>query len=394
MLTVSNIDSLTRSSTFSSAGGCDEVFVSIATPQGLSFPEALALLTTRYSAALAQLGLSDATAVFCRVFLSDILNQKTALLGSPLHGRLRASCALSIIEEKPVGSGPVSLLAYHLRHPKQALAKHLSQPTPDDWRNHLVVKGRNYSLLLTANETGGDALNAYAQTKTIFDSVNSRIEANGMSLLDNAIRTWVFVRDVDNHYQNMVRARREYFAAHGLTDKTRYLASTGILGMTSSPEKIVSVDSLSIGGLAPGQVIRMDALSHLPPTIDYGVTFERGLRVRFGDRSHLYVSGTASIDAKGDVLHEGDAKLQTRRTVENFRALLEAQSATLDDVAYYIAYVRNAHDRQQVAAVLEEELGTNTPLLLTEAAVCRPAWLVELEGVAIIPDRSEFPPFL
>ena len=138
----------------------------------------------------------------------------------------------------------------------------------------------------------------------------------------------------------------------------------------------------------------MEALSHLRPTILYGVTFERGLRVRFGDRSHLYISGTASINSQGEVLHEGDAGLQTRRAVENVRALLEAQSATLADLAYVIAYVRNVHDRQQVRKVLDEELGEGTPLVFAEAAVCRPAWLMELEGVAIIHDRSEFPPFL
>ena len=384
----------TRCSTFSAAAGCDESFLSIATTEGLSFSEALAELSGRYSSALDRAGLSDATAVFCRIFLSDILNQKTLLLKSALCGRLRASCALSIIEQRPVGGGPVALLAYHIRDPKGALTKQWLYPSSDGWRNDMIVRGRSYSLLLTANHTGGEPCNAYAQTKTIFDSLNSLVEQNGMRLRDNGIRTWVYVRDLDNHYTDMVRARREFFAEHGLTEKTRYLASTGILGMTYSPEKIVSVDSLSVGGLAAGQIVRMEALSHLRPTILYGVTFERGLRVRFGDRSHLYISGTASINSQGEVLHEGDAALQTRRAVENVRALLEAQSATLDDLAYVIAYVRNGHDRQQVRKVLDEELGVGTPLVFAEAAVCRPAWLMELEGVAIIRDRSEFAPFL
>jgi hypothetical protein len=34
------------------------------------------------------------------------------------------------------------------------------------------------------------------------------------------------------------------------------------------------------------------------------------------------------------------------------------------------------------------------PLVFTEAAVCRPTWLMEIEGVAIMPDESEMPPFL
>ena len=383
-----------RCSTFSTAEGCGEVFISIATPEGVRFSDALAELAHSYSAALDRMGLSDATAVFSRVFLSDILNQKPALIRSQLHNRLHASCALSIIEQKPVAGGPVALLSYHLRDPKNAMMKHLLKPDPDDWRNGLLVKGRNYSLLWTANNTGGDTFDAYAQTKAIFDRLNSLIGEQGMNLLDNGIRTWVYVRDVDNHYKDMVRARREYFAAHDLTEKTRYLASTGILGMTFSPEKIVSVDSLSIGGLAAGQTVRMEARSHLSPTILYGVTFERGLRVRFGDRSHLHISGTASINVKGEVLYPGDAEAQTRRTIENVRALLEAQGATLNDMAYGIVYMRNAHDRDLVGRVLDDDLGEKVPLVFAEAAVCRPAWLVELEGVAIIPDKTGFPPFL
>src|ERR1035437_9989654 len=107
MLEFLTIGDLTRCSTFSVAGGCDETFISIATPEGLSFSDALAELTHRYSSAVDRIGLSDSTAVFSRIFLSDILNQESALLRSTLFNRLRASCAVSIIEQKPMGSGPV-----------------------------------------------------------------------------------------------------------------------------------------------------------------------------------------------------------------------------------------------------------------------------------------------
>jgi hypothetical protein len=113
------------------------------------------------------MGLSDSTAVFCRIFLSDILNQKSALLPSTLCGRLRTSRALSIIEQKPIGSGPLSLLSYHLGDPKKAPTKQLSQPTSDGWRNDLVVKGSSYSLFLAANQTDGETFNTYTQTQAI-----------------------------------------------------------------------------------------------------------------------------------------------------------------------------------------------------------------------------------
>ena len=108
--------------------------------------------------------------------------------------------------------------------------------------------------MLTANYSNDAAFDAQLQTDLVFKSLNATIERNGMRLLDNTIRTWVYVGDVDNHYKTMVGARREYFTAQGLTDRTRYLASTGIEGGCQSPERIVSVDSLSIGGLRPEQV--------------------------------------------------------------------------------------------------------------------------------------------
>ena len=75
--------------------------------------------------------------------------------------------------------------------------------------------------------------------------------------------------------------------------------------------------------------------------IKYGVTFERGLRVRFGDRSHLYISGTASIDKNGDVIHVSDVKNQRRQTLDNVKALLSPHGARLKDMAYIIVYLRS-----------------------------------------------------
>jgi len=36
----------------------------------------------------------------------------------------------------------------------------------------------------------------------------------------------------------------------------------------------------------------------------------------------------------------------------------------------------------------------NVPILPVKGPVCRPGWLIEIEGVAIITDKANFPPFL
>ena len=137
----------------------------------------------------------------------------------------------------------------------------------------------------------------------------------------------------------------------------------------------------------------MVAPENLPPTIDYGVTFERGLRIKYGDRSHLYISGTASINKEGKVLYHPDVIKQTQRTIENVRALLAPHGANLKDMAYLIFYLRNGNDKKKVLKVLKDEVPSNVPFFLVEGAVCRPTWLVEVEGMGVIRDSTVFPNF-
>jgi enamine deaminase RidA (YjgF/YER057c/UK114 family) len=386
---VNNNSSCSR---FSTGVGCGEHFVLIRTRPGIRCADAIDELSHEYSAALAKEGLSDATVVFSRLFAGDYVNQEETLNASGLLNRLRQG-ALSIIEQKPVGGGQFSLFSYHIRRRAGAtFVKQISNKS-SDCRNTIVASLENYRLLFTANYSHGETRDAYGQTNEIFNAIYATIEQGGMDLLANAVRTWIFVRDIDNNYKDMVRARKEFFTSHGLTNKTRYLASTGIEGAGVSPAHIVTVDSLSVGGLGRGQIIRMEAPTHLSPTILYNVTFERGLRIRFGDRSHLHISGTASINDKGDVMHPGDAEKQTRRTIENLTALLAEHSASLSDMAYLLVYIRNFHDWKLIRGVLRETIGTTIPLISVQAKVCRPAWLIELEGVAIIPDNADFPPF-
>jgi enamine deaminase RidA (YjgF/YER057c/UK114 family) len=385
------LNDLSRGSCFSTDTGCAECFVTVRTRPNQTLAAALESLGEEYESALGRLDLSDETPIFSRLFVSDYVNQKELLDASPLVERLRAG-VLSVIEEKPVDGGPVALLSYHLRG--------FGAARSPGWRrsehargDSNLVRGKNYSLLFTANHADGEGFDAYRQTDVVFRDVTAAIERNGMKLLDNTIRTWIFVRDIDNHYESMVRARKQYFTDHGLTERTRYLASTGIEGGGWSPDQLVTLDSLSIGPLVAGQIVRMQTPSHMSPTTSYGVTFERGLRVRFGDRSHLHVSGTASIDHKGDVLHVGDAAGQARRAVENVRALLAEQDATVADLAYLICYVRNLHEWASVQDVLNAEVGTSVPIVPVVAKVCRPSWLFELEGLALVADQTDYAPF-
>lgn len=244
-----------------------------------------------------------------------------------------------------------------------------------------------------ANLSYPSSLDSFDQTAGLFDEYNRILNSAGMTMLDSSLRTWIYVRDIDNHYAGMVEVRKANFETHGLNKNTRYIASTGIEAKLAVPPLLVSMDFLNIHPLRPGQIVRMEALDHLGPTIDYGVTFERGTKVVFGDRCHLYISGTASIDPSGEVLFPQDAGKQTLRALENIAALLRSRDAISTTWPTSWPIARNPGDRERILAGLKVSVPPEIPLVFVEGTVCRPTWLVEVECVALKRQASPYPPF-
>lgn len=382
-----------KGSSFGSSGGTNEFFLTIYSEEDQSFSNELPKLYETYKSVLQKYGLSEDTLVFSRFYVSDIANQQDILRQSEIFRALKQG-ALSIIQQCPVYGGNIGLLVYHIKKTSGHLKKEIYTYDGGSRHNGVKLIGDHYELLWIANFFGIGPFDSCQQTTEIFQSFNEILNQNGMALIDNAIRTWVYVRDIDNHYKGMVEARKAFFLKHGLNPETRYIASTGIEGFSKEVNSLVAFDAYAINHLQQAQIVRMQAAGNMPPTIKYGVTFDRGTRVRFGDRSHLHVSGTASIDKNGEIMHIHDVERQTARTLENIKALLSPHGADLDDMAYFIAYVRNMKDRDKVMRVLRKEVNPDIPLLLLVGAVCRPLWLVELEGVGIISDSNAFPHFL
>lgn len=388
-LTDKIINKLTKYSSFTSPNGKNEYFISINSEKHSDFSKCLENVYKSYVLTLKKLELTEDTQVFCRFYLSDIANQKKELLNSKLF-KISQNGAYSIIQQCPLDGGSISMLSYHIKGKNK---KKILKFKNDDWKNGVFIKGENYELYYTGNFLNEWPFDSFKQTNAIFSDYNFFLKKNGMSLLKNTIRTWIYLRDIDNNYAGMVEARKNLFKENGLTDKTRYIASTGIEAKLKETSALVSMDAISIYGIKPEQIIRMEAREFLNPTHEYGVTFERGTKIEFGDRTHLYISGTASINNKGEVVHIGNVVAQTKRALENIKALLKPHGASIKDMAYLIVYARNVTQAEEIMKTIKNEGLNRIPLIFAEGAVCRPTWLVEIEGVAIIPSKTNWPDF-
>lgn len=378
---------------FSSTSGVEEFFITGIATEGKPLKEAMDELAASYLELIQNEGLDYSTQQFVRIYISDISNDQVWLLGSELY-KIASKSAFSVLQQSPLANSEVGILAYHIRTKDNSFQKEFVSAEKHYTNQSVIAKGHNYNLLWSSNFIGNPSnYDSAKQTTDIFSALSTSLEKHGMNIRNNMIRTWIFVRDVDNLYKGMVDARKEYFEKIGLTAKTRYIASTGIDGKCVDNKTLVTLDALSVANIKEEQIVRMMALDYLSDTIVYGVTFERGFRIKYGDRSHIYISGTASIDADGNTIYISDIRKQTIRTLDNIDALLKPHGAVMADMQYLIIYLRNRKHWTQIQDILKERIPESVALMPVEAPVCRPNWLIEIEGVGAIKDKNDFPPF-
>ena len=330
----------------------------------LNYGEQLAELLTAYDDALKQL--SGVVSVFKRYFLSDAANQADSLMANETSG-----CAVSVVEQAPLNGTKIALWAYLVTGVQtRTLQGGLFEVTHGNYRHYWVGGAFNRA-----------ATSEY-QTRLLLNDYVMQLLEQGYTLADNCVRTWFFVQNVDVNYGGVVKARKEVFLTQNLTENTHYIASTGIGGRHADPKVLVQMDSYAIGGLQPGQVKYLYAPTHLNPTYEYGVSFERGTYVDYGDRRQVFISGTASINNKGEIMYPGDIRQQTLRMWENVETLLKEAECTFEHVAHLLVYLRDIADYTIVREMFEERF-PNIPKVFLLAPVCRPGWLVEMECMAV-----------
>ena len=376
-MTVKTYDSLSiqiQLSRFAAKHGVTEyhVMATVTNPE-LSFNQQVENLRKAYSALMEEEETRLAIPVFRRYFLSDAANQADLVMAWECENAL---CALSVVQQAPLNGTKIAIWTWFQTGVS-------------------VETGENGMLKATHNGytqywTGGAfnrASNSEYQTRLLLNDYVMQLTEEGCRLATDCIRTWFFVQNVDVNYSGVVKARKEVFVTQNLTEKTHYIASTGIGGRNADPAVLVTMDTYAVKGLKPEQIQFLYAPTHLNPTYEYGVTFERGTAIHYADRTQVFISGTASIDNKGNILYPGDILQQTSRMLENISALLNEAGATTGDIQQAIVYLRDTADYHVTEQFFAEHY-PDLPHIIVHAPVCRPGWLIEMECIAVIPSTD------
>ena len=305
------------------------------------------------------------TPVLMRFFVSDPANQTESV-----RQKIVFDCPVSIIGQAPLNGTKIAAMVWCRQ---SAAICRISD------KMHKVTERGIDEYWYTSGVSGADG--SYNQTVALLEELSSGLEHQGLTLESNCMRTWLFVQNIDVNYKGVVEGRNTVFDRHGLTPDTHFIASTGIEGRTENSASKVMLDAVAVSG--PGVLVDyIKGASHLNRTSQYGVRFERGTKVEYPDRNHVYISGTASIDNNGKILFGGDIVRQTERMIENVQVLLEEAGCGFAQVGSMTVYLRDIADYAVVKDIFDKRF-PDCPRVIVQAPVCRPGWLVEMECIAI-----------
>lgn len=102
--------------------------------------------------------------------------------------------------------------------------------------------------------------------------------------------------------------------------------------------------------------------------------------------STVYIAGMVSQDANGNVVGAGDAEAQTRQIWHNIGVAVAAAGGSLADIVKTTTYVTGIEHAAAVRKVRGELFAANPPTssLLVVSELANPAYVVEIESVAVI----------
>jgi enamine deaminase RidA (YjgF/YER057c/UK114 family) len=226
----------------------------------------------------------------------------------------------------------------------------------------------------------------------MFTNALSGLRAEGMSYTQ-VIRTWIYIARLLDWYGDFNRVRTEFHDQQGMVRGGRdsvFPASTGIQGRSGAGVECC-MDLLAIDTYGEAEVDPIIGSERQPPAFTYGSGFSRGMVLTLEGTKMVFVSGTASTNAAGEVAHLKQPEAQCMETLMSIAAILKEQGGGLEDICVSTLFCKTPEVYEAYESV-NELLGLREfPTVPVLADVCRPEWLVEIEAVAIIDPGRQTP---
>jgi enamine deaminase RidA (YjgF/YER057c/UK114 family) len=230
------------------------------------------------------------------------------------------------------------------------------------------------------------------QSIRMFDRANRLLLSQGATYR-NVVRTWIYLSDILDWYGQFNRVRNAKYKEFNLipirsnsieTEQIYLPASTGIEGDNPFGAAVI-MDVLAMIQEPDSQIeIVQNTGSRQRSPYRYGSAFSRSIIIREPDNSHLYVSGTASIDERGKTLFPANPRAQIQQTFDIVNALIKRENASLRDLCHATVFLKKRDDIPIYREVVESYGLHEMPAICMIADICRDDLLFELDAIVAV----------
>lgn len=221
----------------------------------------------------------------------------------------------------------------------------------------------------------------FDQAADIFNQMQYTLNSINMDF-SNTLRTWLFVKGILSWYDQLNKARDNFYTRHDIFGRL-VPASTGI-GL-ANPSGCALITEL-FAAVPKNENVRIEKVSSPMQceALDYKSSFSRATKLICPDYSRMYVSGTASIAQNGDSIFIGDTERQIEMALKVVDALIKNGGMDWSDTAFAMAYFKDSKDFFLFDECCKR-LNIDIAHVKIEADICRRDLLFEIEMTLIKP---------
>lgn len=240
--------------------------------------------------------------------------------------------------------------------------------------SYFMTRGAEFCLL--GGMCSDPELIPVLQAESILNSAENILNQAGLNFIDT-LRTWYYLDDITDWYDDFNKARNSFFLRHDIFNK-RIPASTGIGGRNETGGKIC-LELTAVKQKNAGFSVEIVRSPMQCSATSYGSSFSRALYYSDGEYSNLTVSGTASISPDGVTMYKDDINKQIERTFTVVKAILESRGFTFSDIIRAYAYFSHKCFSKAFYNYCNACLPEDIAFICTGNKICRDDLLFEID---------------
>ena len=223
--------------------------------------------------------------------------------------------------------------------------------------------------------------------RAVYDAAIELVRSSGFP---HFLRMWNYIPDINHEERRLERYKSFCIGRHGAFE-SKGLTSGSLPAATGVGSRSRELLVYFLAAREPGSQVenprQVSAFNYPPRYGPKSPAFSRAVTKRWGDDTHLYISGTASIVGH-ESRHGDDLASQLFETLDNMESLIRRAHekrgvgiSTIADLSLLKVYVRRGHDTGRVREHIRARVGESVPSVYLKGDLCRSDLLLELEGL-------------